>query len=118
MLLSAAGIALTTSHATAEVGCLIFGMPSGAAMIPYTIVKEVNPDEVKGSATGAINFLTFGVTALVGPIFAYYLGKGIASTPNHVAHFRQSGLFWMISIIAAILLSVFLRETGHARREL
>jgi hypothetical protein len=26
-------------------------------------IKEVNPDEVKGSATGAINFLTFGVMA-------------------------------------------------------
>ena len=27
-------------------------------MIPYTIIKEVNPDEVKGSATGAINFFS------------------------------------------------------------
>ena len=114
MLLSAAGIAFTTSHTAATAGCLIFGMASGAAMIPYTIIKEVNPDEVKGSATGGINFLTFGVTALVGPIFADYIGRGIASTPNHVAHFREGGLFWMISIMAAILLSVFLRETGHA----
>ncbi|HTR22372.1 MAG TPA: MFS transporter [Terriglobales bacterium] len=114
MLLSAAGIAFTTSHAAAAAGCLIFGIASGAAMIPYTIIKEVNPDEVKGSATGGINFLTFGVTALVGPIFADHIGKGIASTPNHVAHFRESGLFWMISIMASILLSVFLRETGHA----
>jgi len=114
MLLSAAGIALTTSHTAAVAGCLFFGIASGAAMIPYTIVKEVNPDEVKGCATGAINFLTFGVTAVVGPIFAGYLGKGIASTPNHVAHFRENGLFWMASIVLAILLSAFLRETGHA----
>jgi len=118
MLLSAAGIAFSTSHNAAVIGCLIFGIASGAAMIPYTIVKEVNPDEVKGSATGAINFLTFGVTSLVGPVFADLVGRGIANTPNHVAHFRESGLFWMASIILAILLSVFLRETGHARREL
>jgi MFS family permease len=26
----------------------ILGVASGAAMIPYTIIKEVNPDEVKG----------------------------------------------------------------------
>ncbi len=116
MLLSAAGIAFSTDHTAAVVGCLFFGIASGAAMIPYTIVKEVNPDEVKGSATGAINFLTFGVTALVGPVFADFLGKGMANTLNHVAHFRESGLFWMISIIAAMLLSAFLRETGHARR--
>lgn len=117
MLLSCVGIAFSTSHTAAVVGCLIFGIASGSAMIPYTIIKEVNPDEVKGSATGGINFLTFGVTALIGPIFAGLFGKGIANTPNHVAHFRESGLFWIASIIGAIFLSVFLRETGHAQRK-
>jgi len=116
MLLSAAAIAFTTSHTAAAVGCVVFGIASGAAMIPYTIIKEVNPDEVKGSATGGINFLTFGVTAVLGPIFANHFGKGIASASNHIAHFRETGLFWIASIILAILLSVFLRETGHARR--
>ncbi len=84
-------------------------------MIPYTIIKEVNPDEVKGSATGGINFLTFGVTALIGPIFAD-LRKRIRETQNHVTHFRQSGLFWLASIVLAIVLSAFLRETGHGRK--
>jgi MFS family permease len=115
MLLAAALITFSTGHRAAEIGCLIFGIASGAAMIPYTIIKEVNPDEVKGSATGGINFLTFGVTALVGPIFADLLGKGFASTQNHVTHFRQSGLFWIGGIVLAIILSSFLRETGHAR---
>ena len=109
-------IAFTTGHRVAEVGCLIFGIASGAAMIPYTIVKEVNPDEVKGSATGAINFLTFGVTALIGPIFADLLGKGFAGTQSHITHFRASGIFWMVGIAIAIVLSVFLRETGHAHK--
>src|SRR5882672_11194184 len=116
MLLSAAGITFTSSHRAAEIGCLIFGIASGAAMIPYTIIKEVNPDEVKGSATGGINFLTFGVTALIGPIFADLLGKSFATTQNHVAHFRASGIFWMTGIVLAILLSMFLHETGHARK--
>jgi MFS family permease len=117
MLLSAAGIAFSTSQTAAAVGCLIFGIGSGAAMIPYTIIKEVNPDEVKGSATGAMNFLTFGVTAVVGPVFANMFGKGIASTPNPVDHFRESGFFWIAGIAIAILLSTLLRETGHARRQ-
>ncbi|HET6931522.1 MAG TPA: MFS transporter [Candidatus Acidoferrum sp.] len=116
MLLSAAGITLSTSYEAAAIGCLLFGIASGAAMIPYTIVKEVNPDEVKGSATGGINFLTFGVTALIGPIFAGLLGKGFSTTQNHLAHFRASGIFWMTSIVLAIMLSMFLRETGHARK--
>jgi MFS family permease len=116
MLLSAAGITFSTGQTAAAIGCFIFGIASGAAMIPYTIVKEVNPDEVKGSATGGINFLTFGVTALIGPIFADLLGKGFATTQNHVAHFRDNGIFWMTGIVLAILLSLFLRETGHARK--
>src|SRR5216684_9033753 len=41
------------------VGGLLFGIGSGAAMIPYSMIKEVNPDNVKGSATGAMNFLVF-----------------------------------------------------------
>jgi MFS family permease len=116
MLLAAALITFSTGHRAAEIGCLIFGIASGAAMIPYTIVKEVNPDEVKGSATGGINFLTFGVTALIGPIFADLLGKGFASTQNHIAHFRSSGVFWIVGIAVAIVLSFFLRETGHAHK--
>ena len=116
MLLSTALISLTKSHEAAVVGCFLFGVFSGAAMIPYTIIKEVNPDEVKGSATGGINFLTFGVTALIGPIFADALGKGIAATPDHIAHFRDSGLFWLGCIVIAILLSTFLRETGRERK--
>jgi len=116
MLLSAAGITFSTGHTAAAIGCFLFGIASGAAMIPYTIIKEVNPDEVKGSATGGINFLTFGVTALIGPIFADLVGKGIATTQNHVHHFRASGIFWITGIVLAILLSLLLRETGHARK--
>src|SRR5262249_6759962 len=53
-----------------SVSLFIFGIASGVAMIPYSVIKEVNPDNVKGSATGAINFLVFGITAIIGPIFA------------------------------------------------
>ena len=93
---------------------LIFGIASGAAMIPYTIIKEVNPDEVKGSATGAINFLTFGVTAVIGPIFAGRFGKTLgAEGIDPVAHFQHAGLFWMMVLIAALLVGSLLKETGR-----
>jgi MFS family permease len=116
MLLSTAGVTFGTGHKAAATGNLIFGIASGAAMIPFIIMKEGNPDEVKGSATGSLNFFTFGVTALVGPIFADLLGKRLASSENRLAHFHASGVFWMVGIVVAILLSLLLRETGHERK--
>jgi MFS family permease len=93
---------------------LVFGIASGAAMIPYSVIKEVNPDEVKGSATGGINFLVFAITAVIGPVFANIFGKSIATTPNHLEHFREGGLFWIVCCVIAGLTTLLLRETGHS----
>ncbi len=95
-------------------GMFIFGVASGAAMIPYSVIKEVNPDEVKGSATGAINFLVFGITAAMGPYFAHLFAKSLETTTNHLAHFQQTIWFWIACCIAAAIVSMFLRETGPA----
>jgi hypothetical protein len=82
-------------------------------MIPYKIIKEVNPERMKGSATDAINFLSFGVTAVIGPIFAGELGKTPRSSADPAAHFRDAGIFWMGAIALALLLSLMLKETGR-----
>lgn len=95
--------------------CFFFGVASGAAMIPYTIMKEVNSDKVKGSATGAMNFITFGISALVGPMFGMFAGEGYLSAGNPQEHFRFTLLFWMAGIALALLMSVALQETGQAR---
>ena len=57
---------------------LLLGIGSGAAMLPYTVIKEVNPDNVKGSASGAINFLVFTFSALLTPMY----GKLLAHIAN------------------------------------
>ena len=93
---------------------LTFGIGSGAAMIPYSIIKEVNPDRVKGSATGAMNFLTFSVTAVLGPVFAAYFGKALGTTLDHAMHLHNTHLFWLAIIGFALILTVFLKETGAA----
>lgn len=95
---------------------LLFGVGSGAAMIAFTIMKEVNPDRVKGSATGAMNFLTFSVTALIGPIFAFRFGKtlGVADVAEHL---RGSYLFWCFLTACALIVALLLRETGCRRRQ-
>ncbi|GEM63729.1 MFS transporter [Sphingobacterium faecium NBRC 15299] len=93
----------------------IFGVASGAAMIPYSVIKESNPDEVKGSATGAINFITFGVTTLLNPIFSKFFGQTLSQGANKSTHFQLTGLFWIAGIGLAIILMFFLKETGQRK---
>ena len=38
-------------------------------MLPYTVIKEANPPEISGTATGVVNFLNFTFSALLGPVF-------------------------------------------------
>lgn len=115
MLLCAIQLAYSPLPLPPWLTLLLFGVASGSAMIPYTIIKEVNPDSVKGSATGAINFLTFSVTALVGPIFATRFGKTLGSSEDMATHFRQAGLFWIVLIALALLVSLLLKETGRPK---
>lgn len=115
MLVCAAQLTFAPGLLPASLTLLAFGIASGAAMIPYTIIKEANPDNVKGSATGAINFITFSVTALVGPVFASKLGKSVGTaTIDPRTHFFQSTLFWVVILVGALVVSLFLRETGRA----
>jgi len=84
---------------------LLFGIASGVAMIPYTIIKEANPDEVKGSATGGINFIPFGLTSCLSPVFALYFGKTLGFASNAEVHFRSAGIFLLAAISLALILS-------------
>jgi MFS family permease len=93
----------------AHLSMLLMGIGSGAAMLPYSIIKEVNPDEVKGSATGAINFITFGVTSFLGPLFASRFGKTLSNTADHATHFNSTGLFLIGLIAAAMVITLFLK---------
>lgn len=115
MLICALQLTFLPAALPSWVTLFVFGISSGAAMIPYTIIKEANPDYVKGSATGAINFITFGITAILGPAFSKHIGKSLGmpmTDPN--AHFFESGLFWIAVIGAALLVSLALRETGKS----
>jgi MFS family permease len=114
MILAALQIALKPIPIPVHVAMFVFGVASGAAMIPYSVIKEVNPDNVKGSATGGINFLVFGITAFLGPVYAKHIGKGIGNSMNLHLHFQKGAFFWIACCAAAIVVSFFLRETGPA----
>lgn len=95
----------------------LFGFGSGAAMIPYSIIKEVNPDEVKGSATGAINFLVFGMSAFGAPLAGWLLQQLAGGGKLTLDIFDKGANAALICIVAGGILALFLRETGFAARK-
>ena len=91
---------------------LIAGIASGAAMLPYTIIKEANRPEHSGTATGVINFINFSLTALLGPIFGAVLMRASGSGPRALEHYQIAFEPLCYGVVAAIILTLLLRETG------
>ncbi|AOX19880.1 MFS transporter [Kozakia baliensis] len=87
---------------------LVMGIASGAAMIPFSSMKEVNPPEVKGTAAGVMNFLVFGTTGVMSPLVSALMGGGGSS----MEVFHRAFMPLVIGIVIAIGLSFALRETG------
>lgn len=114
MILAAAQLAFKPLSIPPHIAMFVFGVASGAAMIPYSVIKEVNPDSVKGSATGGINFVVFAITAFLGPVYADRIGKSTGNAANLHLHFQKGAIFWIACCAAAIVVTFFLRETGPA----
>jgi MFS family permease len=95
---------------------LVAGIASGAAMIPYTIIKEANRPEHSGTATGVINFINFSFSALLGPIFAERLMRISGGSERGLGDYQATFMPMLFGIGIAILLALLLRETGTARR--
>ncbi|HTG99234.1 MAG TPA: MFS transporter [Vicinamibacterales bacterium] len=96
---------------------IVAGIASGAAMLPYTVIKEANPPKMSGTATGVVNFLNFTFSALLGPVFARILMNvsGGSSTMN-IEHYQTAFQPLLYGVGLAIALTLFLRETGPAAR--
>jgi MFS family permease len=92
---------------------LFAGIVSGAAMLPYTVIKEANPPQFGGTATGVVNFLNFTFSALLGPVFGWSLQRvsGGASYLE-LPHFQRAFQPMLVGILIAIVLCLFLKETG------
>jgi MFS family permease len=95
---------------------LVTGIASGAAMIPYTVIKEANRPEHSGTATGVVNFLNFSLTAILGPIFASRLMASSGGAEREIAHYQATFLPLLYGVALAILLTLILRETGPKAR--
>lgn len=97
---------------------LITGIASGAAMLPYTVIKEANPPQFAGTSTGVVNFINFTFSALLGPVFGWTLqsvSAGAARMELH--HFQTTFRPLLYGVALAVLLTFLLKETGPAVRE-
>jgi MFS family permease len=97
---------------------ILMGIASGAAMLPYTVIKEANPPEFGGTATGVINFINFTFSALLSPVFgARLVEMPEGDTTQALAHYQAGFKPLLYGIIMALILISFLKETGPARRK-
>jgi MFS family permease len=96
---------------------LVAGLASGAAMLPYTVIKEANSPEVSGTATGVVNFLNFTFSALLGPVFGWIL-RAVAggASPMTLEHYQTAFEPLLYGVGLAIVLTLVLKETGPAAR--
>ena len=93
----------------------VAGVSSGAAMIPYTVIKEANPANLSGTATGVVNFLNFTLSALLGPVFAGLLSRASAGGAERtLEHYQAAFQPLLLGVALAIVLTLLLRETGPA----
>jgi len=96
---------------------ILMGIASGAAMLPYTVIKEANPPELGGTATGVVNFINFTFSALLGPVFgARLVEMPEGDTSLALARYQAGFQPLLYGIVVALILTVFLRETGPASR--
>jgi MFS family permease len=97
---------------------LVAGLASGAAMLPYTVIKEANPPEFSGTATGVVNFLNFTFSALLGPVFAGILQRASGGAPQmELEHYQTTFAPLLYGVAIAIILSFLLKETGPAAQK-
>jgi MFS family permease len=95
----------------------VMGIASGAAMLPYSVIKEANPARLAGTSTGVVNFLNFTLSALLGPVFAARLTAAAGAASPTLEHYQTTFHPLLYGVILAVVLTLFLKETGTAVKQ-
>jgi hypothetical protein len=64
-----------------------------------------------------MNFMVFVFSALLGPAYGWGLQKLANGGALTQEVFSKAGSVYVAAIVLAVILTMFLRETGSARRE-
>jgi hypothetical protein len=85
-------------------------------MLLYTVIKEANPPEYSGTATGAINLLNFTLTAIMGQVFVAIMQAASQGKPTGLQHYQVTFQPLLYGVALALLMTFALKETGRAAR--
>lgn len=92
---------------------LLIGVASGAAMIPYTVIKEANPPHLSGTATGVANFINFTFSAVMGQALGLLLvNVSHGSVRLLLRDYRLTFGSLIFGVTLAVVMTFFLKETG------
>jgi hypothetical protein len=81
------------------------------------VIKEANPPQFGGTATGVINFLNFTFSALLGPVFGARLQSAASGAAERgLEHYQTTFAPMLWGVVIAIVLALLLRETGPRGR--
>jgi MFS family permease len=96
---------------------LLLGIASGVAMIPYSTIREVNPNHVKASTAGAMNFIVFMMTAQFSTVIGWLL-MYVSKHHQDCIEMTDFRLGLVTPLLAGVFLSIiiafFIKETGVA----
>jgi hypothetical protein len=85
-------------------------------MIPYSVIKESNPSHLSGTATGAINLMTFTISGLLGPVFGWLMQTATAGNSTDLENYQMTFQPLLLGVALAVVLTFLLKETGRAVR--
>jgi hypothetical protein len=79
-------------------------------MLTYTVIKEANPPQFSGTATGVISFLNFTFSAVVGPGFGWIMQSVSEGRPVALEHYQMTFKPLLFGVGLAIVLTHLLKE--------
>jgi MFS family permease len=99
------------------------GITSGATIVSFPLIRELNRPEAAGTAMGFMNFLNMTVSAVFQPFLGWLLdlnwdGRLVAGARVYSVDAYHTALLSMVALgLVGMILLIFVRETGGKLQE-